>query len=76
MKKQPAVSAEYEHVTHTFGPVYDVDSKILILGSMPSVKSRSSSFIMGIRRTGSGKFSRQSLGKQCRRRSRKREIFC
>lgn len=47
MKKQPAVSAEYEHVTHTFGPVYDVDSKILILGSMPSVKSRVQQFYYG-----------------------------
>lgn len=47
MKKQPAVSAEYEHVTHTFGPVYDVDSKILILGSMPSVKSREQQFYYG-----------------------------
>lgn len=38
---------EYEHVTHTFGPVYDKDSRILILGSMPSVKSREQQFYYG-----------------------------
>lgn len=27
-------------VNHTFGPIYDKNSKILLLGSMPSVKSR------------------------------------
>ena len=31
-------------VTHTFGPYYNSDSKILILGSMPSVKSRELGF--------------------------------
>lgn len=36
-----------EHVTHTFGPVYDENSKILILGSMPSVKSREQQFYYG-----------------------------
>lgn len=39
--------AEYEHVIHTFGPVYDKDSRILILGSMPSVKSREQQFYYG-----------------------------
>ncbi|MDE7478866.1 MAG: DNA-deoxyinosine glycosylase [Lachnospiraceae bacterium] len=38
---------KYEHVTHTFGPVYDSQSKILILGSMPSVKSREQQFYYG-----------------------------
>lgn len=37
----------YEHVTHIFGPVYDRDSRILILGSMPSVKSREQQFYYG-----------------------------
>lgn len=38
---------EYEHVTHTFGPVFNAHSKILILGSMPSVKSREQQFYYG-----------------------------
>ena len=38
---------EYEHVTHTFGPVYNRNSTILILGSMPSVKSREQQFYYG-----------------------------
>lgn len=38
---------EYERVTHTFEPVYDDASEILILGSMPSVKSREQNFYYG-----------------------------
>ncbi len=38
---------EYQHVCHTFKPVYDVRSKILILGSLPSVKSREQGFYYG-----------------------------
>ena len=41
------MSREYEHVTHTFGPVFDENSKILILGSMPSVRSRQQQFYYG-----------------------------
>ncbi len=32
------------HVVHTFSPVYDQHSKILILGTFPSVKSREGEF--------------------------------
>lgn len=39
--------AEYEHVKHTFEPVYDKNSRILILGSLPSVKSREQGFYYG-----------------------------
>lgn len=38
---------EEKHVTHGFPPVYDKNSRILILGSMPSVKSREVSFYYG-----------------------------
>lgn len=38
---------EYETVSHSFGPVFDEKSRILILGSMPSVKSRETSFYYG-----------------------------
>lgn len=38
---------EYVHVSHLFGPVYDENSKILILGSFPSVKSREQCFYYG-----------------------------
>lgn len=34
-------------VTHTFEPVFDEKSKILILGTFPSVKSRESAFYYG-----------------------------
>ena len=33
-----------EHVEHGFGPVWDGESQVLILGSMPSPKSRASAF--------------------------------
>lgn len=36
-----------ESVSHTFPPVYDAESKILILGSFPSVKSREMNFYYG-----------------------------
>ena len=38
---------EYEHIVHTFEPVYDKDSEILILGTLPSVKSRENNFYYG-----------------------------
>lgn len=37
----------FVHVTHTFPPVWDEKSKILILGSFPSVKSREQQFYYG-----------------------------
>lgn len=36
-----------ENVKHTFPPVYDSNSEILILGSFPSVKSREQGFYYG-----------------------------
>ena len=38
---------EYEHIEHTFAPVYDADSMVLILGTLPSVKSRENHFYYG-----------------------------
>lgn len=38
---------EYSHISHTFLPVYDENSKLLILGSFPSVKSREQGFYYG-----------------------------
>lgn len=38
---------EYQSLKHTFDPVYDAESKILILGSFPSVKSRENNFFYG-----------------------------
>jgi len=38
---------EYKKLTHTFDPIYNTESKILILGSFPSVKSREIDFYYG-----------------------------
>lgn len=38
---------EYEHIVHPFGPLYDKKSRVLILGSLPSVKSREQQFFYG-----------------------------
>ncbi len=37
----------YTHITHPFKPIYDSSSKILILGTLPSVKSRENEFYYG-----------------------------
>ena len=37
----------YTHVVHEFEPVFDEHSRILILGSLPSVKSREQGFYYG-----------------------------
>ena len=39
--------AESSHVLHEIHPVFNTDSRILILGSFPSVKSRESQFFYG-----------------------------
>lgn len=36
-----------EYVTHEFQPIYDKDSRILLLGTMPSPKSREAGFYYG-----------------------------
>ena len=38
---------EYTHVSHGFGPLYDSNSKVLLLGSFPSPKSREQAFYYG-----------------------------
>lgn len=37
----------YQHAEHTFSPVFDEHSRILILGTFPSVKSRENHFYYG-----------------------------
>lgn len=39
--------SQYQRVEHEFGPVYDRNSRVLILGSFPSVKSREQQFYYG-----------------------------
>lgn len=41
------VNDRYQHVVHPFGPLFDQDSRILILGSLPSVMSRRQQFFYG-----------------------------
>lgn len=38
---------KYEHIIHTISPIYNENSKILILGTMPSPKSRKVNFYYG-----------------------------
>lgn len=52
MKSKPKVEKSklkggYDHVNHGFGPFVDESTKVLILGSFPSVKSREVSFYYG-----------------------------
>ncbi len=48
-KKEEKEAAEnrHVHVTHPFLPVYDSRSRILVLGTFPSVKSRENQFYYG-----------------------------
>lgn len=39
--------SDYQHLTHEFAPVFNKDSRILILGTFPSVKSREQNFYYG-----------------------------
>ena len=39
--------SRYETITHTLEPLYNSESKILILGSFPSVKTREYGFFYG-----------------------------
>ncbi|MCD7806393.1 MAG: DNA-deoxyinosine glycosylase [Lachnospiraceae bacterium] len=39
--------AEYQRLRHEFAPVFDENSRVLILGSFPSVKSREQQFYYG-----------------------------
>ncbi len=40
-------TGSYQHIVHPFPPLYDENSRILILGSFPSVKSREQQFFYG-----------------------------
>lgn len=41
------MAGEYQHIRHDFEPIYDSHSRILILGTLPSVKSREQQFYYG-----------------------------
>ena len=53
---------EYEHIEHTFAPVYDADSEVLILGTLPSVKSRENHFYYGHKQNRFWKVLAESAG--------------
>jgi len=44
---KPMNNLKYSSVKHTFEPIYNMESKILILGTFPSVKSREIGFYYG-----------------------------
>jgi len=41
------MNSEYTHIKHEFEPVFDKNTKILVLGTIPSVKSRENNFYYG-----------------------------
>ena len=45
---------EAQHIEHTLEPIFDERSRVLVLGTMPSPKSREVGFYTGIRKTASG----------------------
>ena len=42
-----AESGEWEHIVHGFAPIWDARSRVLVLGTLPSVKSREAEFYYG-----------------------------
>ena len=54
----------YEHIVHPFPPLYDERSEILILGSLPSVKSREQKFFYGHPQNRFWKVMSQILGEE------------
>lgn len=66
-----------EHpVVHPIPPVYRADSRILILGSFPSVKSRETGFFYGHPQNRFWKVTAAVCGKRCRRPWKRRRRFC
>ena len=41
------MAAQYQHISHGFEPVYNAQSRVLVLGSFPSVLSRANEFYYG-----------------------------
>lgn len=41
------MNSEYTHIKHEFEQVFDENSKVLVLGTLPSVKSRENNFYYG-----------------------------
>ena len=48
-----------ETIVHDIPPLYDAESRVLLLGSLPSPKSRGRTFSTAIRATASGRCSRR-----------------
>lgn len=64
------------HIIHPIPPVFDADSRILILGSFPSVKSRESCFFYGHPQNRFWKLLARLRRKTFHPPSRKRRNFC
>ncbi len=61
---------QLQTIVHTIPPLYDSESRVLLLGSIPSPKSREVGFFTATRRTGSGACWRLCLARRCRSPSR------
>lgn len=46
-RKMKTKEQKYQHIVHPIPPLFNSDSRILILGSLPSVKSREAMFFYG-----------------------------
>ena len=64
------------HVKHEFDPIFDENSEILILGTLPSVKSREQNFYYGHPQNRFWKSLRHFFVSMCRRESQRKRICC
>ena len=63
-------------VFHEIEPIFNRDSKILILGSFPSVKSREGHFFYNHHKIGFGRCSQKFSTAKYLKQSKKRNNFC
>lgn len=73
MKQQ---NQKLTHVKHEFDPIFDENSEILILGTLPSVKSREQNFYYGHPQNRFWKVIAALLKSLCRRKSQRKRICC
>ena len=67
---------ELTHVKHEFDPIFDENSEILILGTLPSVKSREQNFYYGHPQNRFWKVIAALFVSLCRRESQRKRICC
>ena len=65
-----------ETIVHDIPPLYDAESRVLLLGSLPSPKSREAHFSTAIRATASGRCSRRCWARETPETIEEKQAMC